>query len=275
MAAQGLSQVADHDRAGLGEDRLSGDRLSGRVLLRRAQEEGRARKPRRARSRDQIGLRQAGYPAGGAGSARRGEGRTQGRGGRGVRQRQRCHHLPRGTAEGGGDLPFDQRGDPRAPGTGQEVARPRGPAERQLLRLPQLGGLFRRHLRLHPRRRALPDGTLHLFPHQCGEHRPVRTHADRCRKRLLRQLPRRLHRADARREPAARRGGRAGRDGRCGDQVFDRAELVSRQRRRRRRDLQFRDQARAVSGRALQDQLDAGRDRLCGDVEVSELRAER
>jgi Fe-S cluster assembly protein SufB len=43
----------------------------------------------------------------------------------------------------------------------------------------------------------------------------------------LRQLPRRLHRADARREPAARGGGRAGRAGRCRDQVLDRAELVS------------------------------------------------
>ena len=275
MATQGLSEMADHDRAGLGQDRLSGDRLSGRVLLRRAQKEGRARKPRRARSRDQVGLRQARHPAGGAGSARRGEGRTQGRGGCGVRQRQRRHHLPRGIAEGGGDLPLDQRGDPRASRSRQEVARAGRAAERQLLRVPQQRGLFGRHLRLHPRRRTLPDGALDLFPHQCGEHRPVRTHADRGRKGQLRQLPRRLHRADARREPAACRGGRAGRDGRCRDQVFDRAELVSRQFRRRGRDLQFRHQARAVPRRAQQDQLDAGRDRLCGDVEVSELRAER
>jgi hypothetical protein len=75
----------------------------------------------------------------------------------------------------------------------------------------QLRGLQRRHLRLHPRRRALPDGAFHLFPHQCGEYRPVRTHADRRRQGQLRLLPRRLHRADARREPASRRRGRTGR----------------------------------------------------------------
>ena len=62
-----------------------------------------------------------------------------------------------------------------------------------------------------PRGRALPDGALDLFPHQREEHRPVRAHADHRRQGLLRQLPRRLHGADARREPAARRRGRAGR----------------------------------------------------------------
>ena len=42
-------------------------------------------------------------------------------------------------------------------------------------------------------------------------HRPVRADADRRRRRRVRQLPRRLHGADARRESAARRGRRAGR----------------------------------------------------------------
>jgi Fe-S cluster assembly protein SufB len=50
---------------------------------------------------------------------------------------------------------------------------------RQLFRRAQLRGVFRRHVRLHARRRALPDGAVHLFPHQRGEHRPVRAHADR------------------------------------------------------------------------------------------------
>ena len=40
------------------------------------------------------------------------------------------------------------------------------PTRRQLLRLPQLGGLQRRLLRLHPEGRALPHGALHLLPHQ-------------------------------------------------------------------------------------------------------------
>ncbi len=42
-----------------------------------------------------------------------------------------------------------------------------------------------------------------------------------------RELSRRLHGADARREPAARRGGGAGRARGRADQVLDRAELVS------------------------------------------------
>ena len=39
---------------------------------------------------------------------------------------------------------------------------------------------------LHPQRGALPDGAVHLFPHQRGQHRPVRAHADRRRGRRAR-----------------------------------------------------------------------------------------
>ena len=85
----------------------------------------------------------------------------------------------------------------------------RRPVLRQLLRRPQLRGLLRRLLRLRAEGRALPDGAQHLLPHQRLEHRPVRAHADRGRRGRLRQLPRGLHGADARREPAARGGGRA------------------------------------------------------------------
>ena len=61
-------------------------------------------------------------------------------------------------------------------------------------------------------------------------------------------LPRRLHRADARREPAARGGGRDLRArGRRGE-ILDGPELVSGRRRRQGRDLQLRHQARAVRG---------------------------
>jgi hypothetical protein len=106
-------------------------------------------------------------------------------------------------------------------------------------------------------------------------HRPVRAHADHCREGQLRLLPRRLHGADARREPASRRGGRAGRAGRCRDQVFDRAELVPRRCRGRGRDLQLRHQTRVMPGRALEDFLDAGRDRQRDHLEVPELRTQR
>ena len=53
-----------------------------------------------------------------------------------------------------------------------------------------------------PEGRALPDGALHLFPHQRAEYGAVRAHADHRRRGLLRQLSRRLHGAQARREPA-------------------------------------------------------------------------
>ena len=58
------------------------------------------------------------------------------------------------------------------------------------------------------------------FRINAGQHRPVRAHADHRRGQELRVLPGRLHRADARREPAARGGGRAGRAGRRRDQVL-------------------------------------------------------
>jgi Fe-S cluster assembly protein SufB len=86
-----------------------------------------------------------------------------------------------------------------------------GAAGRQLLRRAQLGGVLRRLLRLHPRR-ALPDGAVVVLPHQRAEHRAVRAHADHCRGRQPGQLPGRLHRAAARREPAARRGGAVAHD---------------------------------------------------------------
>ena len=49
-----------------------------------------------------------------------------------------------------------------------------------------------------PERRALPDGAVDLLPHQRGQHRPVRAHADRGGGRRFGQLPGRMHRADAR-----------------------------------------------------------------------------
>ena len=87
----------------------------------------------------------------------------------------------------------------------------------------------------------------------------------------LRQLPRGLHGADARREPAPRRGRRARRARRRDDQVLDDSELVPRRQGRQGRDLQLRDQARPVRRTRLEDHLDPGRDGLGHHLEVSEL----
>ena len=81
----------------------------------------------------------------------------------------------------------------------------------QLLRHAELGRLHRRVVLLRPEGRALPDGAVDVLPDQRGEDRPVRADADHRRRRRVRELPRRLHGADARREPAARGRRRAGR----------------------------------------------------------------
>ena len=44
----------------------------------------------------------------------------------------------------------------------------RGAGRRQLLRGAELGRVHRWQLRVHPQGRALPDGAVHLFPHQCA-----------------------------------------------------------------------------------------------------------
>jgi Fe-S cluster assembly protein SufB len=85
-----------------------------------------------------------------------------------------------------------------------------------------------------------------------------------------RELPGGLHRADARREPVARRRGRVGGTRERRDQVFHRAELVSRRRERQGRHLQLRDQTRPLQGPPLEDLLDPGRDRVGHHLEISQ-----
>ena len=94
---------------------------------------------------------------------------------------------------------------------GSEVPRQRCPLQRQQARHPQLRGVHRRHIRLRAAGGALSDGVIDLFSHQRGEDRAVRADADHRRPGRVRQLSRRLHRADARRKSAACGGGRTGR----------------------------------------------------------------
>ena len=157
----------------------------------------------------------------------------------------------------------------------QQVPRLGGAAGRQLLRRAELRRLHRRLVRLHPAGRALPDGAVDLLPDQRVRDRPVRAHADHRRRGRVRVVPRGLHRAAARREPAPRGGRRAGRARRRSDQVLDGAELVPRRRRGQGRHLQLRHQARQVRRPALEDLVDAGRDRLGDHLEVPELHPAR
>ena len=247
LAAQGLSRLARDGGGQLGQARHPRDRLPGRLLLRRAQGEAEARVARRGRSRNPARLRKARHSDRGAEGARRRRRRAQGRGRRGVRQRQRRHHLPRGAEEGGRHLPL---ASPK-----RSASIPSWSANISARVVPQRDNYF-----ACLNSAVFSDGTFvyvpegvrcpmelsHLFPHQCREYRPVRAHPDRRRQGQLRLLPRRLHRADARREPAARGGGRDLRArGRRGE-ILDRPELVSGRRRGQGRHLQLRHQARAV-----------------------------
>ena len=71
-----------------------------------------------------------------------------------------------------------RRGGARASRAGPQISRHRRAAERQFLRGAQFRRVQRRLLRLHPAGRALPDGALDLFPHQCAR-RPASSSA-RC-----------------------------------------------------------------------------------------------
>ena len=265
LAAQGLPPLADDERAALAERAVPADRLPGhRLLLGAEVEEGRSEEPRRGRSRAAPHLREARHPAARAGDARRRGG------GRGVRQRVGGDHVQGQAGRDGHHLLLLLRGGARASRAGAEVSRLGRALHRQLLCRAQLRRLQRRIVLLHPEGRALPDGAVDLLPHQRREHRTVRAHPDRRRRGQLRELPGRLHGADARREPVARRRRRAGRAQGRADQVLDRAELVSRRQGRQGRHLQLRHQARQLPRRPLEDLVDAGRDRLGDHLEVPE-----
>ena len=178
------------------------------------------------------------------------------------------HHLQGQAGRAGDHLLLLRRGGAGAPRAGAEVSRLGRPVERQLLRRAQRGRVQRRVVRLRPQGRALPDGAVHLLPDQYGRDGTVRADPHHRRRRRLRELPRGLHRAQAGREPAPRRGGRAGRAGRRHYQVLDGAELVCRRRGGQGRDLQLRDQARQVRRGPVQDLVDPGRDRLRDHLEV-------
>ena len=198
-------------------------------------------------------LREARHPAARAGGAGRRRGRAALRRGRGVRQRLRGHHLQEGTGRGRGDLLLDvaRRSASIRSWCGSTWARWCRSRDNYFACLNS--AVFSDgSLRLCPAGRALPDGAVDLFPHQRREDRPVRAHPDHRRQGRLRLLPGGLHRPDARREPAARRRGRAGRPGRRRDQIFHRPELVPGRRRGQGRHLQLRHQARRLPRRPLQ-----------------------
>ncbi len=152
----------------------------------------------------------------------------------------------------------------------REVPRLGGSVRDNYLRRTQLGGLLRRVVRLHPQGRALPDGAVDVLPHQRGRHRPVRAHADRRRRRLVRvsylegcTAPKRDdqpapcgRRRDWSLEDAPRSSTRPCRTGTPATRTVSAASTTS---------------SPSAAGRTrTQDLLDAGRDRLGDHLEVPE-----
>ena len=271
MAAEGLPALADHEGAHLGQRPLPAHRLPGHHLLRRAQDQRRpAQEPGRSRSGAAQDLRKAGHPAAGAGTA----GRR--RGGRGVRQRFGGHHL-QGKAR-------------------RTWASSSAPSPKPCRSIPSwcrkyLGSVVPTSDNFFAALNSavFSDGSFCYVPKgvRCpmelstyfrinakdtGQFERTLIVAD---EGALRQLPGRLHRAHARHQPVARGGGGTGGARQRADQVFHRAELVSRRQGRQGRHLQFRHQARRLPRRQFQDLLDAGGDRLGHHLEISELPADR
>ena len=202
---QGLPPLADPGRAGLGQGELPPSRLPEDRLLQRPQGQGpQVRLHGRGGPGAVAHLREAGCPHPRAGlPGRRGRGR-------GLRFRERDHHLQGEAGHGRHHLLQLQRGRAGASRAHQEIPRQRGASRRQLLRGPQQRRVHGRQLRVHPQGRHLPHGSQHLLPHQQQGLRPVRAHPHRRRGRRQRQLSGRLHRTAVRHQPAARGCGGAG-----------------------------------------------------------------
>ena len=151
MAARGLSPLADDGRAAVGAGRVSADRFPGDPLFLGAEDGAFAEVSRRSRSRAAADLRETRHSARRAGDSRRRR-EAEGGGRRRVRFRVGRHDLQGRARQGGRHLLLVFRGGPQSPRPGAPLSGDRRSGDRQLLCDAQLGGLFRRLLRLRARR---------------------------------------------------------------------------------------------------------------------------
>ena len=198
MAPESLPPLAIHERSQVGQGQVPADRFSEDHLLLGAHTgQGPTAEPGRSRSQA-IGNVQETWHL-----ARRAKipGRCRyhrRRRGRRVRQRLGGDDLQANARRHRHYLLPDVRSRARAPRVGAQVPRLGCALHRQFLRDAELGRVHRRVVRVHTEGRALPDGVVHVLPHQRQVHRPVRAHVDHRRAGRVRQLPGRLHRAHAR-----------------------------------------------------------------------------
>ena len=165
-------------RAGLGERPLPADRLPGHRLLLRAEAEEGARVAGRGRpgaagdAFEKLGIpldeqkRLAGVAVDAV-----------------FDSVSVAHDLQGEARRAGRHLLLVLRGGARAPGAGARSTSARScPYTDNFFATLNSRGLHRRLVRLRAQGRALPDGALHLLPHQRRRHRPVRADADRRRR---------------------------------------------------------------------------------------------
>ena len=223
VAPEGVPHLADDEGADLAERQVRPDRLPGHRLLLGAEEEEGAEQPRRGRSRGARDVRQA----------------------RAFRSRSRsCWPASRWTRCSTASR-WRRRSARSWRSMGIIFCRsPRRCSEHPELVKKYLGSVVPHTDNFFAALNSavFSDGSFVYIPKgvrcpmelstyfriNAKDTGPVRADADHRRRGRVRQLPRRLHGADARREPAARRGRRAGRARRRDDQVLDGPELVSR-----------------------------------------------
>ena len=201
LAAQGVPPLADDEGAALAERAVRPDRLPGAVSYYSAPQVGEAA-PVAGRGRPRAAARRT------RSSASRSTSRSSSPAWPSTRSSTRCRvgtTMKDGAREARDHLLLVRRSGAGASRARAEVPRLRRAVQRQLLRGAERGRLLRRLVRVHPEGRALPDGALHVLPHQRRGHRPVRAHADRRRRGLVRELPRGVHGAQARRRTSCTR----------------------------------------------------------------------
>ena len=231
----------DDDGADVAQREHPADRLPGHQLLLGAEEEAGAEQPGRGRSRGAQDVREARHSARRADAARRASPST-----------------PCSTA-----CRWRRRSATSSPSSASSSARSREAVHDhpELVRkylgsvVPYTDNFFATlnsavfsdgSFAYIPKGVRCPMELCTYFRINAREHGPVRAHADHRRGRRVRELSRRLHGADARREPAARGRGRAGGARRRDHQVLDRPELVPGRQGRQGRHLQLRHQARRL-----------------------------
>ena len=194
-------------------------RLRRHLLLPQAQQGRPGQRLGHAPGRHEGHLREAGHPRGRAQVPRRGH--------RTVRVGSRVPQEPRRPGAHRRALHEHGPSADRLPRSRARALRHDHPAGRQQVRRAQLRGVERRLVHLRAAGRARRHAAAGLLPHQRGERRPVRAHADHRRRGLVGALRGGMLGAGVLHRLVALRGGRADREAGCAHPLHHDPELVA------------------------------------------------